>query len=149
MIRRLQASDLPVVQGLLEQLSDTAHADTFQPGRLEQLLAEMETLPHIYLNLVYETDGMVCGFLSMVFYRTLFHAGGTALINELVVDRSARGQGLGRALVQAAVAEARSRGMDEIEVGTERNNQAARSFYHRVGFDQEYILLGQEFDGND
>jgi ribosomal protein S18 acetylase RimI-like enzyme len=148
MIRRLAADDLPVVQGLLAQLAEAAHADTYQPARMAELLLEMETLPQVYLNLVCEIDGMVRGFLSVVFYRTLFHAGGTALINELVVDRSCRGRGLGRALVQAAVEAARARGMDEIEVGTENENLAAQSFYHRVGFDEEYILLGLEFPVN-
>ncbi len=148
MIRRLSADDLPVIQDLLAQLSEASHADTYQPARMAELLLEMETLPQVYLNLVYEVDGMVCGFLSMVFYRTLFHAGGTALINELVVDRSCRGRGLGRALVQAAAEEARAHGMDEIEVGTEKENLAAQSFYHRVGFDEEYILLGLEFHEN-
>ncbi len=35
--------------------------------------------------------------------------------------------------------------MDEIEVGTETDNAAARRFYKKNGFDEEYVLLGMEF----
>jgi hypothetical protein len=40
--------------------------------------------------------------------------------------------------------EALARGMDEIEVSTERDNGLARQFYRRQGFDEEYVLLGME-----
>ncbi len=48
---------------------------------------------------------------------------------------------------EATRAEARRRGMDEIEVGTEKTNLAAQRFYRRVGFDEEYVLLGEDFHG--
>ena len=70
-----------------------------------------------------------------------------ALINELVVSQAYRGRGIGQALVAKARDEALSRGMDEIEVGTEQDNLAARSLYQKCGFDQEYVLLGLEFEG--
>ena len=87
----------------------------------------------------------VVGVLSMVLYKTLLHVGGTALINELVVSRSFRGRGIGGKLIERAVSEARERGMEEIEVGTEQDNNSARRFYSSVGFDREYVLFGREF----
>ncbi len=39
-----------------------------------------------------------------------------------------------------------ARGLDELEVGTEKTNQGAQRFYQKCGFDQEYVLLGMEFD---
>jgi ribosomal protein S18 acetylase RimI-like enzyme len=77
-------------------------------------------------------------------YKTFLHTGGTALINELVVAGDARGRGIGCKLVEAAIAAAREAGMEEIEVGTEIGNTAARSFYRSVGFNHEYVLLGRE-----
>ncbi len=106
----------------------------------------METLPQIYLNLVAEISERVVGFISIIFYRTVFHKEGTALINEPVVTNSERGKGIGHALVQRAKEEALSRGLDEIEVGTENTNQAAKRFYQKNGFDLEYVLMGMKFD---
>lgn len=145
-IRVCQASDLPAARGLLLQLTEVAHETGFlDPERLQELFDELSAQPDMYLNLVAESGGQVVGFISVVFYKTLFHRGGTALINELVVDRGARGMGIGRALVERVVAEARARGMDEVEVGTEQSNQRAKAFYRGCGFDEEYVLLGMEF----
>jgi ribosomal protein S18 acetylase RimI-like enzyme len=36
--------------------------------------------------------------------------------------------------------------MDEIEVGTEITNTKAQNFYKKTGFNEEYVLLGREFE---
>ena len=146
-IRSCEAGDLPVVLDLMVQLSESAHsAPDFTLEGLSRLFAEMDQAPAFYTNLVAVCDHQVAGFISVIFYKTLFHHGGTALINELVISQAFRGRGIGQALVAKAGEEALSRGMDEIEVGTEYENLPARSFYQKCGFDQEYVLLVLEFD---
>ncbi len=145
-IRPCKKEDLPKVVELMQQLGEFAHGENqFSLGHFQSLLEEMDANPAVYANLVCELDGAVCGFISLVFYRSFFHRTGTALINELVIDRSQRGSGLGRQLIEAAIAEARARSMDEIEVGTESTNLAAQQFYNKNGFTEEYVLLGMEF----
>jgi ribosomal protein S18 acetylase RimI-like enzyme len=145
-IRECEERDLKRVIALLHQLQEVAELVVpLEEERIEQLFAQMQAAPQFYLNLVCEVDGRVEGFLSMIFYLTLFHRGGTALINELVVERTQRGRGLGQALIEQAVKEAKQRGMDEIEVGTEQENTAAQAFYRKMGFDESYVLLGMEF----
>ncbi len=145
-IRLCKKEDLPAVLELMQQLGEFAHGENqFSLEHFEGLLEEMNASPDAYHNLVCEDGGQVCGFLSLVFYRSFFHRVGTTLINELVIDRSRRGLGLGRQLIEAAIAEARSRNMDEIEVGTEVTNLAAQQFYNKNGFTEEYVLLGMEF----
>jgi ribosomal protein S18 acetylase RimI-like enzyme len=106
----------------------------------------MAANPDFYFTLVAEQEGHVIGFISLLFYRVWFHPGGTALINELIVDDRYRNQGIGALLIDAAVKEAHSRGMDEIEVGTEQENLGAQRFYRRCGFNETYLLLGMEFE---
>jgi GNAT superfamily N-acetyltransferase len=145
-IRPCEPRDLPVVVELMRQLSEVAEAASdFDLDLVRAIHEDMAHYPAIYLNLVAEDAGGVVGFISLIFYKTFFHRGGTALINELIVDRARRGGGVGAALIEAAIREARARGMDEIEVGTERENAAAQRFYHKHGFDEEYVLLGTEF----
>ena len=145
-IRPCKPEDLPAVLELMQQLGEFAHGETaFSLDHFRRLFAEMSAAPAIYLNLVCEIDGQVCGFLSLVFYTSFFHAVGTALINELVIDSARRGLGLGRQLIEAAISAARARGMDEIEVSTEKTNLAAQQFYHKSGLSEEYVLLGMEF----
>ncbi|MDD5601285.1 MAG: GNAT family N-acetyltransferase [Actinomycetota bacterium] len=90
-------------------------------------------------------DGDIIGFISIIFYKTLFHSGGTALINELIVSEDYRRKGVGKKLISKAIKIAKQRGMDEIEVGTEKKNIIAQSFYKKCGFNNEYILLSKTF----
>ena len=139
--------DLPAVVDLVTQLAEVATGGKeFEVERFRSLFSRMAGQPETYANFVYEYDGRVVGFLSEVFYMTFFHRVGTAQINELVVADGFRGQGIGQALMKAAEEEARRRGMDELEVGTEKENTKAQAFYRKYGFDGEYILFGMEFD---
>jgi ribosomal protein S18 acetylase RimI-like enzyme len=53
---------------------------------------------------------------------------------ELYVEPARRGEGLGRALMEAAIAEARSRGADYMDLGTSEDDLAARHLYESLGF---------------
>jgi ribosomal protein S18 acetylase RimI-like enzyme len=53
---------------------------------------------------------------------------------ELYVVPGRRRQGLGRALMQAALAVARSRGADQMDLGTSESDVAARALYESLGF---------------
>ena len=146
-IRRAESADLPRISSLLRQLEVFLEAAP-DAGRVaaRAIWAEMAEAPQVYGNLVAEEGEEVVGFVSMICYRTLFHPGGTALINELVVDRDKRGLGIGHALVNRAVELAKAAGMDEIEVGAETTNHGAITFYRRQGFSLEYLLLGRELE---
>jgi ribosomal protein S18 acetylase RimI-like enzyme len=142
-----EENDLPDVVGLITQLAEVSRIEKeFQLNQFRKMFQKMAEQPETYSNYVFETNGKVTGFISIVFYMTFFHRVGTAQVNELVVDDHYRGQGIGQALMQAAEQEARRRGMDELEVGTEKENLAAQKFYRKYGFDEEYILFGMEFE---
>lgn len=53
---------------------------------------------------------------------------------ELYVVPNQRGHGLGRRLVEAAIAEAQRQGADHIELATGDRNHAARGLYESLGF---------------
>lgn len=136
-IRLLTANDLSSVNRLILQLAGATGYDfSIRPDQVEMIFERMTQHPDLYLNLVAEQAGDVVGLISVVCYQTWFHPGGTALINELIVDELARNQGIGKRLIDAAIELAQKRGMDEIEVGTEGDNLGAQRFYQRCGFDQ-------------
>lgn len=145
-IRLCKSNDLPEVVNLMKELSEVAHTnEDFMLENIQKVFEEMSKNPEFYYNLVAVSARRIVGFISVVFYKTVFHKGGTALINELIVTDSLRGKGLGRELLMKAKEEALLRGMDEIEVGTEKTNSPAQSFYKKYGFDEEFVLLGMEF----
>src|SRR3954453_14435463 len=64
----------------------------------------------------------------------LWRAGGDCLLEDLYVDESARGAGLGRALVEATLDRARARGCRRVELDTNERNDGALSLYGSFGF---------------
>ena len=145
-IRSMEAQDIASVRELMCQLAeDLGQAFQMDDAQCMILHQEMQRQEGRYQNFVCCIDTVVVGFLSMVTFQTFFHRSGTAVINELVVGRTWRGQHVGSALLAHAMAVARSSGMDEIEVGVMKDNSRALAFYRHNGFDEEYILLGKEF----
>jgi len=53
---------------------------------------------------------------------------------ELYVVPDRRGRGLGRALMHGAIANARERGADHIDLGTGEQDVVARALYESLGF---------------
>jgi GNAT superfamily N-acetyltransferase len=55
-------------------------------------------------------------------------------INNMAVKQSAQRQGVGRALIDAAVVWARGRGVTRLELNVYEFNEAAAALYHGAGF---------------
>jgi ribosomal protein S18 acetylase RimI-like enzyme len=73
--------------------------------------------------------------LAVLRYRPSIYS--TALecyLAELYVVPARRGQGLGRALMETAIGEARAAGADYMDLGTSEDDTAARSLYESLGF---------------
>ena len=56
-------------------------------------------------------------------------------LEELYVVPGRRGQGLGQALMEAAMDHARERGAGYMDLGTAETDTAARALYEKLGFD--------------
>jgi ribosomal protein S18 acetylase RimI-like enzyme len=77
------------------------------------------------------------GFAQLRFHLSLYAAGPDAVLEELWVRPAARGTGLGRQLLEAAMVHARERGATRIELNTSTDDDAARSLYASAGFGNE------------
>ena len=143
-IRPAIVSDAPAAVGLMAQLNEFGHGQV--DAGVEDRFRAMLNLPQHAIFIAQDDQGQVVGLLTASHRWTLWHTGPCALIEELVVDKRMRGQGTGRALIQAAIDWAKARACSEVEVSTEMDNTAARAFYRRLGFESEALLLEIEFD---
>jgi 8-oxo-dGTP diphosphatase len=87
--------------------------------------------------LVAEADGRVVGFLALSFIPVL--SGLRALIDDLAVDPAYRRQGVGAALVEAAVQRADRRGVTHLLIDTSRGDPSACDFYRACGFNDGVV----------
>ena len=79
-------------------------------------------------------DGKIVGSLTLATFR--IPTGLRAWIEDVVVDGSARGHGVGEALNHAALAEARARGAVTVDLTSRPSREAANRLYQKLGFVQ-------------
>jgi ribosomal protein S18 acetylase RimI-like enzyme len=95
--------------------------------------------------LVAERDGTLLGMLSYSIRSSLFHAGESCTIEELVVSAEHRGRGIGGRLLSRAIREAEKRGCAEVSLSTEKDNARAISLYKKHGLTEEFLYLEKHF----
>jgi ribosomal protein S18 acetylase RimI-like enzyme len=112
------------IRALLPQLTEAR-----TPPTLEQL---QEVVANQTLLLARGDDGGVLGTLTFVLYRV--SSGVKGRIEDVIVDESARGQGVGEALVREGMRLANEAGVLMLELTSMPYRQAANRLYRRLGF---------------
>lgn len=79
-------------------------------------------------------QGRIVGSLTLAVFRV--PTGVRAWIEDVVVDESARGAGVGTALVQAAVGWAGHVGARTVDLTSRPDREAANRLYQRLGFEK-------------
>jgi ribosomal protein S18 acetylase RimI-like enzyme len=74
------------------------------------------------------------GIAVLRFRRSIWTPGLECYLAELYVAPEKRGQGRGRAIMEAALEVARRQGADYIDLGTSETDTAARALYESLGF---------------
>jgi ribosomal protein S18 acetylase RimI-like enzyme len=79
-----------------------------------------------------DEKGLILGILCLTVYRV--PTGLRSIIEDVVVDGSARRKGIGEALVQKAIELARESGAEGISLTSNPQRQAANLLYQSLGF---------------
>jgi ribosomal protein S18 acetylase RimI-like enzyme len=130
-VRLAQLADAERVGELLHDFNREFDEPTPDPKWLAQRVGELLDDEEITVLLAGEAaDGLaVLRFRPAIWTEAL-----ECYLAELYVVPSRRGRGLGRALMRGALAAARRRGADHIELGTSESDVAARALYESLGF---------------
>jgi GNAT superfamily N-acetyltransferase len=128
-IRDARAADAERIAGLLTQLGYPTQPSAVE-ARLERLAIVGDRV------VVADLDGGAVGLAHLQVAPAIERDRPAAKIGALVVDEAHRGQGVGRALVQAMEDEARARGCELLFVTTADRRDDAHAFYERVGLEQ-------------
>lgn len=122
MLRRATARDLPAMSSL--------HAASFPQGWSAEALGSLLASPGAFALMFIEVSSLAVGF---VLARV---AAEEAEILTIAVRANARRKGLGRALMEAAAAEAQKMGARIMFLEVGETNAPARELYKRLGFEE-------------
>jgi GNAT superfamily N-acetyltransferase len=128
-IRDAQEDDGAAIAALLGQLGYETEAAAVAP-RLERLVIVGDRV------VVAELDGEVVGLAHLHASPTIEHERPAAKISALVVNESHRGEGVGRALVEAMEEEARARRCALLFLTAAARREDAHAFYRQVGLEE-------------
>jgi GNAT superfamily N-acetyltransferase len=79
------------------------------------------------------SDGRLVGYACLYWHFSSLEACESVLMNDLYVDDSVRGTGVGRTLIEAAAAVAREREVPFVEWSTAPDNKTAQRLYDSTG----------------
>jgi ribosomal protein S18 acetylase RimI-like enzyme len=137
-IRPADRHDVEPIRSLVERAySSWIPVIGMRPGPMESDYAALVEEGDVYVWADPEADPEVVGLLVL---RPA--DGGALMVENVAVDPSAQGRGLGPTLLEFAEAEARSRGIDELRLYTHERMTTNIELYKRLGW-TEYDRLAE------
>lgn len=128
-LHELNEGNAARIDTLLHMLSPDAPA--LSPARLAELLAD----DSFWLFVTEDTDGQLAGMLTLTRCHILSRS--KFWIEDVIVDPAYRGQGVGRALVHAAVEYVKSSEPNpSLYLTSNPKRTAARALYRSEGFEE-------------
>jgi len=90
--------------------------------------------------LVAERDGQVIGLVHYIFHRNTTMLGPTCYLQDLFTAESERGQGVGRALIEAVYQRASGAGSTRVYWLTHETNRTAMALYDKVAERSGFVV---------
>ncbi|MDE2596197.1 MAG: GNAT family N-acetyltransferase [Sphingomonadales bacterium] len=146
-LRPATPADVPALSQLGIDSFVAKFGHMYRPEDLSAFLAEVHSEPAVAgevadaakLYCLAERDGRLVAYAKLgLACGWPEHARGTKVIElkQLYTAPDALGGGLGKALMDWAMAEARARGCDEMQLSVWSGNDGAQRFYARYGFER-------------
>lgn len=132
--------DIPQLCALLAILF-TQESD-FQPNEEKQSVALRAIIerPETGCILLLRDGNSILGMVNLLYTVSTACGGKVAILEDMIVHPSQRGNGLGSQLLQAAIAHARRESCLRITLLTDHANNSAKRFYQRHGFGMSEMM---------
>ena len=125
--------------GHLDRLEELERLCFSLPWTREMLQSQLPDEQHVFLT-AEDDNGAALGYVGMM---TVLDEG---YISNVAVDPSCRRQGIGRALVEHVIEQAKQMVFKELTIGVDLDNFAALRLYTKAGFDRVLVVC-EDKDG--
>ena len=134
-IRRAGLADVPGMIALLKDLFSVEADFDFDAGKQERglclLLQDAETRCAM---VAIDASSRVVGMVTMQFVMSTAEGAPSGWIEDMVVDRAMRRQGLGRRLLQAILDWGAAKGATRFQLLADKDNGSALDYYRHLGW---------------
>jgi GNAT superfamily N-acetyltransferase len=132
-MRQATAADLPSVLALYAQPAmDNGNVMTI--AQAEPLFAQFSHYPNYRLFVACENDAVVGTFALLVMHNLAHQGTPSAIVEDVVVSEAHQSQGIGRDMMQHAMALAREAGCYKLVLSSNQKRERAHAFYESLGF---------------
>jgi GNAT superfamily N-acetyltransferase len=147
-IRLAQPADLPDVLRLYAQ-PDLDNGQTASLDEAQQFFEHIQHYPS-YRLWVAECEGQIVGTFGLLVMDNLLHRGAaSAIVEAVAVDPTQQSQGIGRQMMQWAMAEARRAQCYKLVLSSNLKRDRAHAFYESLGFTRHGYSFCVEWDPAD
>ncbi len=134
-VKIIQATDVTdelfqACQTLIPQLSSNNSPPSHDD--LARMLSEDSLVVFLAIDKEHD-DEKIIGLASLVLYQV--PTGKRGIIEDVVVDKNARGKGVGEALTRACLRHAERVGVPQVMLTSNPDRQSANRLYQRMGFE--------------
>jgi len=143
-VRKATLSDEEQVAVLIRELGEAIGVSgDVNPVTWYSTLRKMLASPE-WTFILAEESKRTMGLLILVILPSLYHGGNGAAITELIVTKEAQNKGVGAVLVEEAKRISRLMGCEELDVSVEVENEKAKGFYEKLGFEKKHADYGMK-----
>jgi ribosomal protein S18 acetylase RimI-like enzyme len=148
-IRPARRDDVAAIVGMLADDPLGSARERLEDPLPQSYFKAFETLdrdPNIELAVAQDGEGTVVGCLQLCILPGLSSQGASrGLIEDVRVAAHCRSRGIGEAMVQWAVEQARAKGCKLVELLTHHTRLDAQRFYERLGFQRSHVGMTIRF----
>lgn len=124
-VTQSQSADINALRGQL-----TAGVKQLTHTRIQTLLSQ----PNLFFLAVLGEANKICGMGSLITYECPMGLRG--IIEDVVVDSTLQGKGLGKKLTQSLIDLAKTEGLSSIQLTSSPSREAANAVYVSLGFEK-------------
>ena len=132
-LRPASAVDLPSVLALYAQ-PDMDNGKVLALEEAEQLFAQFSHYPNYRLFVACQDEAVIGTYALLIMHNLGLQGTPSAIVEDVVVRETHQSQGLGRDMMQHAMALAREAGCYKLMLSSNQKREHAHAFYESLGF---------------